>query len=74
MGDERFRLRAPGAHLVSLEMHKISTVVLLTTLEEVIIEASQLSGDDAGSHVMAIEEATSPCVFGRKKSSADWER
>ena len=65
VGDERFRLGNPGTYLVSLKTHKIGIVALLTTLKQVIVEASQVSGYDTCSYVMAIEEAAYPCVSGR---------
>jgi hypothetical protein len=74
VGDERFRLGNLGTHLVRVKTHKIGIVALLTPLKQVIVEASQLSGDNTGSDVMAIEEAADACVSGRGASIASKQR
>jgi hypothetical protein len=69
VGDECFRLGNPGTYLVCLKPHEIGIVALLTPLKQVVVEASQLSGDDTGSDVMAIEEAAYACMSGDESPS-----
>jgi hypothetical protein len=57
-------LRNPGTYLVSLKTHEIGIVALLASLKKVVVEASQIPGDDTGSHVIPIEEAAYPSVPG----------
>ena len=65
MGDERFRLGNPGTYLVRVQPHEIGIVALLTPLKPVVVEASQLSGDNTGSDVMLIEKAAHARMSGR---------
>jgi hypothetical protein len=57
-------LRNPGTDLVCLKAHEIGIVALLTALKKVIVEASQIPGNNAGSHVIPVEQATYPSVPG----------
>src|SRR5262249_50273190 len=61
----RCSLGNPGTDLVRLKADEIGIVALLTTLKQVVVEASCISGYAPCAYIIAIEEAAYACVSGR---------